>query len=139
MQLSLLRALTLLPVPLLPYTAGKLIAFSNAYTLCLHSYRGDTAESGSSPALLRKVDVLVVSRATCRSNYSVSAITDNMFCAGVSAGGKDSCQGDSGGPIVSSSKQLIGVVSWGAGCARPGKPGVYTRLGALSSFVTANL
>lgn len=62
-----------------------------------------------------------------------------MFCAGVAAGGKDSCQGDSGGPIVNSAKTLVGVVSWGAGCARPGKPGVYASVGALSSFVTSNL
>jgi trypsin len=62
-----------------------------------------------------------------------------MFCAGVAAGGKDSCQGDSGGPIVSSSKQLIGIVSWGNGCAQPNQPGVYSRVGALSSFITSNL
>jgi trypsin len=62
-----------------------------------------------------------------------------MFCAGVAAGGKDSCQGDSGGPIVAANKALIGIVSWGAGCAQPGKPGVYARVGALSSFITSNL
>ncbi|KAH7353182.1 trypsin-like cysteine/serine peptidase domain-containing protein [Pyrenochaeta sp. MPI-SDFR-AT-0127] len=99
---------------------------------------GDTTESGSSPSLLRKVDVPVVSRATCRNNYSVSSVTDRMFCAGLSAGGKDSCQGDSGGPIVSSSKVLLGIVSWGNGCARPNQPGVYSRVGALSSFITSN-
>lgn len=81
----------------------------------------------------------VVSRATCRTNYSASQITDRMFCAGVTAGGKDSCQGDSGGPIVSTSKVLLGVVSWGAGCARAGKPGVYSRVGALTSFINSNL
>jgi trypsin len=85
--------------------------------------------------------VPVISRATCRSNYSVEKyeITDRMFCAGLAQGGKDSCQGDSGGPIVSSSKQLLGIVSFGAGCARAGKPGVYSNIGALSSFITSNL
>jgi trypsin len=61
-----------------------------------------------------------------------------MFCAGLAAGGKDSCQGDSGGPIIDSSKTLVGVVSWGAGCAQPGKPGVYSSIGALRSFITSN-
>jgi len=35
--------------------------------------------------------------------------------------------GDSGGPI-SSQGTLIGIVSWGVGCADPYYPGVYTRL-----------
>ncbi|KAF4341936.1 AChain A Fusarium Oxysporum trypsin At Atomic Resolution [Fusarium beomiforme] len=97
---------------------------------------GATSEGGTStPVNLLKVTVPVVSRATCRSQYSSSAITDSMFCAGLSAGGKDSCQGDSGGPIVDSSKVLQGVVSWGDGCARPNKPGVYARIGALRSFI----
>ncbi|KAF2851730.1 female reproductive tract protease-like protein [Plenodomus tracheiphilus IPT5] len=95
--------------------------------------------SGGSPTLLRKVDVPIVSRATCRNNYSTAAITTNMFCAGFAAGGKDSCQGDSGGPIITSSKTLIGIVSWGAGCAQPNKPGVYTRIGAVLPFINANL
>ncbi|KAJ4336320.1 hypothetical protein N0V87_005471 [Didymella glomerata] len=99
---------------------------------------GTTSAGGSSPTTLRKVDVPIVSRATCRNNYSVSEITDTMFCAGVTAGGKDSCQGDSGGPIVDSSKTLIGLVSWGDGCAEAGKPGVYARVGALRSFIDAN-
>jgi trypsin len=100
---------------------------------------GTTSQGGSIPAALRKVDVPVVSRATCRSQYSTGEITTNMWCAGVSAGGKDSCQGDSGGPIVDASKTLIGTVSWGEGCALAGKSGVYARVGSLRSFITSNM
>ncbi|KAF2998588.1 hypothetical protein E8E13_006548 [Curvularia kusanoi] len=101
---------------------------------------GTTSSGGASlPAALRKVDVPIVSRATCRNNYSQAEITNNMICAAVSGGGKDSCQGDSGGPLVDSSKTLVGIVSWGEGCAAAGKPGVYSRVGSLRSWIDQNI
>ncbi|PNP76503.1 hypothetical protein FNYG_09922 [Fusarium nygamai] len=100
---------------------------------------GATSQGGgTTPVNLLKVTVPVVSRASCRASYGSSAITNQMFCAGVSSGGKDSCQGDSGGPIVDSSKTLLGVVSWGEGCAQPNFPGVYANVGALRSFIDSN-
>jgi trypsin len=77
---------------------------------------------------------------TVAGNYSVSEITDTMICAAVTAGGKDSCQGDSGGPLVNSStKTLVGIVSWGEGCAAKGKPGVYSSVGALRTWINSNI
>jgi len=96
--------------------------------------------SNTIPASLRYVSVPVIARSTCQSNYGASAITTAMFCAGLAAGGKDSCSGDSGGPIVSTSTSvLIGVVSWGQGCAEAGFPGVYTRIGQFVTWINANL
>jgi trypsin len=104
---------------------------------------GTTSSGGSSlPANLLKVDVPVISRATCNSNYGSGRVTTAMFCAGLSQGGKDSCQGDSGGPIVNKSSRVqLGVVSWGEGCAAAGAPGVYSNVGlaSMNSFITSNL
>lgn len=96
---------------------------------------GTLSSGGSSPTVLYKVSVPIVSRTSCRASYGTSAITNNMICAGLTAGGKDSCQGDSGGPLVDSSKTLVGLVSWGQGCAQANYPGVYSRVGSLLTFI----
>lgn len=102
--------------------------------------RGATQNSAESNINLRKVDVPIIGRAQCNADYQQDSppktITADMICAGFDAGEKDACQGDSGGPIVDSNTGvLIGAVSWGTGCALPGFPGVYARVGSLRAFI----
>lgn len=95
-------------------------------------------QSGSSqfPEALNVVTVPHVNQQTCRGAYGQSAITNNMLCAGIT--GRDSCQGDSGGPMTYGSN-LVGVVSWGRGCAGAGFPGVYAHVVALRPWIVARI
>jgi secreted trypsin-like serine protease len=101
---------------------------------------GRTAEGGDSPDELRHVGLVVVSNDVCgRPQSYPGQITGTMACAGFVEGGKDSCQGDSGGPLMVSDRRgsyiLAGVVSWGEGCARPSKYGVYTRTSEYAGWI----
>ncbi|XP_034062125.1 serine protease 27-like isoform X3 [Gymnodraco acuticeps] len=98
-----------------------------------------------SPKSLMEVEVPIVGNRQCKCDYGVNTITDNMICAGLRAGGKDSCQGDSGGALVSKQGGFWiqdGVVSFGQGCATPNFPGVYSRVSRyqdwINSLITSN-
>jgi secreted trypsin-like serine protease len=103
---------------------------------------GAIYESGSSGPMLHEADVSLIERQRCNgSNMYEGRISDVMICAGKKRGGVDSCQGDSGGPLalIGESSKLVGLVSWGDGCARPNKPGVYTRVSSFNSWVASNI
>ncbi|XP_056144800.1 serine protease 1-like [Lampris incognitus] len=94
-----------------------------------------------SPQRLQEVQVPIVSNSQCDSSYG-GGITDNMICAGLSEGGKDSCQGDSGGPMVSKQGNnwiQSGIVSFGKGCAEPNFPGVYARVSRYQSWINSQI
>ncbi|MFF4757578.1 serine protease [Streptomyces sp. NPDC001292] len=92
---------------------------------------GDTTGTAAYTHSLHAASVHVLRDAECQQAYPGGSEGTyqprSMLCAGENAGGRDACQGDSGGPLVAQGR-LIGVVSWGSGCGRAGRPGVYTRV-----------
>nr|XP_025044414.1 coagulation factor VII-like [Pelodiscus sinensis] len=91
---------------------------------------GSTHARGPGTRFLMKVKLPIVSMETCRQS-TAKLITDNMFCAGYADKAQDACKGDSGGPFAVSYRDtwyLLGIVSWGEGCAEAGKYGAYTRV-----------
>nr|XP_053605955.1 uncharacterized protein LOC128672684 [Plodia interpunctella] len=104
---------------------------------------GSVTESKNQSCVLMEVELPIISNEECRSSqYDSNMISDNMLCAGLAKGGKDTCQGDSGGPLCADKGgnryELLGVVSWGIGCGRPGYPGVYTRVTKYLDWILDN-
>jgi trypsin len=98
---------------------------------------GSTSENGSASRYLLSATVPIRDDSYCRSgasNFDPSLLT----CAGYDDGGVDTCQGDSGGPLVVSGK-LVGITSFGDGCARAGRPGYYTRVGPNAAVIEKQL
>ena len=91
--------------------------------------------TGVTASFLQEVEVEILNSTACNIDNYNGTLDDTMFCAGTMEGGFDACQGDSGGPLICEANGepvLEGVVSWGEGCAKAGKPGVY---GAVNSVV----
>jgi hypothetical protein len=102
---------------------------------------GATREGGAQSRYLLKAKVPFVSDADCKAAGGIynDLIPAAEICAGYPEGGTDTCQGDSGGPMVNRDANgnwvEVGIVSWGEGCARAGKPGVYTEVSTFAAQI----
>uniref|UniRef100_A0A8C3XQ86 Ovochymase-1 n=1 Tax=Chelydra serpentina TaxID=8475 RepID=A0A8C3XQ86_CHESE len=147
-------ALIRLDVPLEYNTVVRPICLPNSTQLlsssilCTMTGWGSTQEAdGSLASRLQQTQVPILGSEVCEKNYYFNhpgGITARMLCAGfASSGGQDSCQGDSGGPLVCRNEKepfiLYGIISWGVGCARPKKPGVYTRVRVFLDWIKSTI
>ncbi|XP_053471268.1 coagulation factor X [Ictalurus furcatus] len=98
---------------------------------------GRLHEGGLQATTLQKLTVPYVDRSICKESTKFN-ISPRMFCAGYAKEEKDACQGDSGGPHVTRFKNtwfVTGVVSWGEGCARKNKYGIYTQVSKYLKWI----
>ncbi|XP_033909454.3 ovochymase-2-like isoform X1 [Acipenser ruthenus] len=98
---------------------------------------------GESNKKLQQLEVPVLEPQAC-SQYYPDRTTERMFCAGFPLQeGKDTCRGDSGGPLVCHSEHsnyiVYGITSWGAGCGKAQKPGVYASVPAFMDWIHEQL
>lgn len=115
-------------------------------------YEPTAGPTSNFPDVLQQVDLQLLTNDDCKTTLAQSytdnffgtftaddiGVTDAMICAYIPGGGKGSCQGDSGSPLMINTNlgwQQIGLVSWGAGCAADGFPGVYTRTALFSDWI----
>nr|XP_006823524.1 PREDICTED: prothrombin-like [Saccoglossus kowalevskii] len=104
---------------------------------------GSIREGGTYPRYLKEVELPVRRIGECRKSTRFS-VTTNMFCAGYKLEMRgDSCKGDSGGPMVQRSTenkwQLVGIVSWGEGCAERDKFGFYTKVYKFNQWIQGTI
>ncbi|MFN5368767.1 MAG: trypsin-like serine protease [Roseiflexaceae bacterium] len=137
LRLSSAATLNTAVAPIAIATSSDTALYANGVNAIVSGW-GTTSSGGAVSSVLRKATVPVVDNVTCNANYG-GGITARMMCAGYPQGGVDSCQGDSGGPLfvnTANAPKLIGVVSWGDGCALAGKPGVYSHVANAYSWIT---
>lgn len=122
---------------------------------------GSTQILNESNEKLRAASIPIINKNYCRRQYG-HMLTPRMVCAGYKEGLRDSCHllrsmklrnyfqiqnvfgniGDSGGPLTcrinNGNPLLFGVVSFGAGCAKPNYPGVYARITTVRAWIRAH-
>ncbi|MFN2496185.1 MAG: trypsin-like serine protease [Pseudonocardiaceae bacterium] len=98
---------------------------------------GYTSEGGPSSPVLRSAEVALVADSDCAATFR-QFDPKAMVCADAPRGETDACYGDSGGPMIADGR-LIGIISWGSGCARAGTPGVYVRVASYAAAVSEQL
>ncbi|XP_047988306.1 trypsin, alkaline C-like [Leguminivora glycinivorella] len=110
----------------------------------IHAGWGTTSFHGSSSNVLQDVTIYTIDHQICAERYRTLVppqdVTENMICAGLlDVGGRDACQGDSGGPLyykdVTGLTILVGIVSWGHGCANETYPGVSTNVAKYTEWI----
>ncbi|XP_011308006.1 chymotrypsinogen B isoform X2 [Fopius arisanus] len=124
---SVSRGIACLPAPRQPLPTNKLCT--------IIGWGKSRATDDFGTDVLHEAKIPIVSTAMCKGVYVDYRITDNMFCAGYQKGRMDSCAGDSGGPLLCKDPKrpehpwtIFGITSFGEGCGKRGKYGIYARL-----------
>lgn len=135
------------PIAVPAMASNSQAASTNGYKLELYGfgrfgenlgYSGDTKQ-------LQRAELPFISNESCQK-YFGNKIKYGMFCAGYpESGGVDACQGDSGSGLLAAPQNqgdpsmIMGVVSWGVGCARLGYPGVYAAVADYEDWIKSTV
>lgn len=103
--------------------------------------QGEIARDGTRnrmSAKLLQIDQRMNNQACASRDGYRDIIPGKAICAVATGQGQDSCNGDSGGPMTVArpdGRLLVGLVSWGRGCALRGMPAVYTDVSGYLTWI----
>ncbi|XP_077564662.1 trypsin-1-like [Haemaphysalis longicornis] len=101
----------------------------------------ETEDGNMLAPVMQVATTSVLPNSTCEEAYGQRFHAESMICAADFDKGQDACKGDSGGPAIQTHRGrvvLAGIVSWGEGCGRQGRPGVYTRVSQYLDWIAAH-
>jgi trypsin len=107
---------------------------------------GGSVSKGRTSDQLMQVEVPIVDNETCQQAYLspkyIPIDANTQVCAGYPNGGKDACTNDSGGPAFvtqGTETTIVGITSFGKGCALPNTPGIYTKVSGVKDWVMSQI
>lgn len=127
----------IVPICLPGRKLAERVLHQNGTDTVVSGWGKDDMDSNRFSSALNVIKVPLVSRAVCAHQMS-NNISDNVLCAGVLGQKMDACEGDSGGPMVTLYRDtwfLLGLVSWGEGCGREDKLGIYTKVSNYNEWI----
>ncbi|XP_077294825.1 trypsin-like [Arctopsyche grandis] len=139
-----------------PFSLGTNVKAINIsmYTSDMTSSNNATATGWGSPQVdkcltrnLRELTLKIIDIKNCSASYPDKFTSNNMICGKRLNSAKylfenrrTICRGDIGGPLrENENNTLIGIISWGNGCANINNPIVFTNVMKYMDWINSNL
>lgn len=127
----------ILPICLPGHEMAKRVLHLNGTHTVVTGWGKEDPTSNRYSSALNVIKIPLVDHDVCARQMS-NNVSNNFLCAGILGQSMDACEGDSGGPMVTLYRDtwfLLGLVSWGEGCGRVDKLGIYTKVSNYNEWI----
>uniref|UniRef100_A0A672G0H2 Vitamin K-dependent protein C n=2 Tax=Salarias fasciatus TaxID=181472 RepID=A0A672G0H2_SALFA len=128
----------IVPVCLPGRSMAERVLHLNGTMTVVSGWGSEDLNTAQFSSALNVIKVPLVSHGVCSRQMHPFNITHNVVCAGILGQRTDACEGDSGGPMVTLYRDtwfLVGLVSWGDGCGKADKLGIYTKVSNYNDWI----
>ncbi|XP_022069670.1 vitamin K-dependent protein C [Acanthochromis polyacanthus] len=129
----------IIPVCLPSREMAERVLHLNGTITVVSGWGKEDLDSNRYSSALNVIKIPLVSHSICARQMFPHNISENVLCAGILGQRKDACEGDSGGPMVTLYRNtwfLVGLVSWGDGCGKEDKLGIYTKVSNYNHWIS---